>query len=326
LLVFLPSLLAICVEAGAWQRAIRMFGVRARFGSVLRVRVVSESLAAILPLGAVWAETMKPVLFARHAGFEMSTSVAAMAVRKYLLLASQAFYVALGFLAGKSALEAGFSRATGTPRWALVALAIAAALGGLSTWMAAALGEGRAFRAFLRLLARFPNATWRGWLARSGEAANRMDGSVRRFFSLSWHERLVVILPCLGGWLLEGTETWLILNLLGLSIHWGDAVGVESLVVLARHVFVFLPGGLGAQELGYAAFLSGDDPKALAACAAFIVVKRAKELAWAGVGASLLFAGRRSSPSPSHDGQAFLSHVSRSVPRSVTPDGHIPLS
>jgi hypothetical protein len=301
---------------------MRLFGARARFGDVLRVRDVSESLSAVLPLGAVWAETMKPVLFARYAGLDASASVTAMAVRKYLLLAAQAVYVAIGFLLGRHALEAGFARAAGTPKLAYVAIGIAVALGALSTWMAAALGNGGAFRGMVRFLARVPNAKWRAYLARSSEATSRMDVSTRVFFSLPWRARARVIAPCLAGWLLEATEMWLALNLLGVSLPWGDAVGIESLVVLARHLFVFLPGGLGAQELGYAAFLGGN-PATLAACGAFIVLKRLKELAWAALGGALFVAGRgidaRSSPAV----QPLLSHVSRDVPRSVTSDGQI---
>jgi len=62
-----------------------------------------------------------------------------------------------------------------------------------------------------------------------------------------------------------------------------------------RSVGCFAPGGLGVQDLGYVAALGAlGVPDAVTAGAAFVVMKRAKELAWALVGyASLLLPSMR---------------------------------
>jgi uncharacterized membrane protein YbhN (UPF0104 family) len=65
----------------------------------------------------------------------------------------------------------------------------------------------------------------------------------------------------------------------------------------------FSPGGLGVQDLGYMAFLSAlGIPEAPAVSAAFVVLKRSKEILWIGVGyALLLLGGERAS-----EARAFL--------------------
>jgi uncharacterized protein (TIRG00374 family) len=90
-------------------------------------------------------------------------------------------------------------------------------------------------------------------------------------------------LPCLLGWVLEATETWVFLLALGAPVSWGDALAVEAVVVLGRHLLVFLPGGLGIVELGYATFLVGTGVSA-DLCAAFVVMKRSREVSWAAAG------------------------------------------
>jgi uncharacterized membrane protein YbhN (UPF0104 family) len=70
---------------------------------------------------------------------------------------------------------------------------------------------------------------------------------------------------------------------LGANLSFNDALAVEALVVLGRHLCVFLPAGLGVLELGYATFLVGNGVS-LDLCAAFVVAKRLRELSWAALG------------------------------------------
>jgi uncharacterized membrane protein YbhN (UPF0104 family) len=65
-------------------------------------------------------------------------------------------------------------------------------------------------------------------------------------------------------------------------------------VLLFRHVMFLLPAGLGAQDAGYVAFLAAlGVPNPVSLGAAFVVLKRGKELLWAAVGYALLFADSR---------------------------------
>jgi uncharacterized membrane protein YbhN (UPF0104 family) len=108
---------------------------------------------------------------------------------------------------------------------------------------------------------------------------------------MSLPSRLLLSIPCLAGWILEATETWAFLWALGAPVSFGDALAVEATVMLGRHVLVFLPGGLGVVELGYATFLVGTGAS-LDLCAAFVVMKRTRELLWVLAGYLLWAADR----------------------------------
>ena len=94
-------------------------------------------------------------------------------------------------------------------------------------------------------------------------------------------------------WSLETVETWVLLRLLGVQLPLGTVFAFEASVSLLRSVGCFAPGGLGVQDMGYvAAFGAVGVPDAVTIAAAFVVMKRAKELIWAVIGyATLLVPG-----------------------------------
>ena len=49
-LLLVPSVLAICLETVAWRGAFTLLGARTRFSSLIRIRIATESLGAVLPL------------------------------------------------------------------------------------------------------------------------------------------------------------------------------------------------------------------------------------------------------------------------------------
>jgi glycosyltransferase 2 family protein len=287
LVLLLPSVAAIGFEVVSWRAAFAQMGIRTTLAGLYRVRVVSDSLGAVLPLGMVWSDAVKLPLLARHCGVPMSAGIAGIAARKYLLVLSQAGYLLCGFLLGRVALESGFGKITGHPEFAFVAVVFSVALVGVAEITALTLRGGQALQRVLKVLGRVPNARLRSSVDRFREQAVRTDGSAARFFAMRRLALVAIAMPCWGGGRIEATETWLMLRALGSELAWGDAIGVEALVVLARHLLVVVPGGLGIQELGYATLLGalGNDP---VTCAALALLKRSKELLWVAVGYLLL--------------------------------------
>jgi uncharacterized membrane protein YbhN (UPF0104 family) len=102
----------------------------------------------------------------------------------------------------------------------------------------------------------------------------------------------------LASWSTETIETWVLLRLVDVHLPLATVLAFEASVSLLRSLAAFSPGGLGVQDVGYVAALGAlGVPDAVTAGAAFVVLKRAKELAWALVGyASLLSPDARAAP------------------------------
>ena len=294
-LLLLPSIMALVLETHAWQLGLSLAGHRTRLLPLCGVRVASESLGAVLPLGAVWADAVKPPLLAARCGVPIPAGLAAVAIRKYLLVLSQAAYLAVAFVAGHDALRNGFAHATGMPGLRFIAVAASVVLAVVATTMAIVLGRGTVLRRLIDVL----ESTRFGLLRRAvGDRLERLrlgalgtDDVTAAFFRASHRDRARPLVCCLAAWLLEGTETWFVLRAIGATVGWSEAIGIEALVVLSRHLLPFLPGGLGVQELGYTALLGGigcDVNHAMS----LVVSKRLREAVWVSVGAVALSSGR----------------------------------
>jgi uncharacterized protein (TIRG00374 family) len=288
-LVLLPQLASLALESLGWQRAFRLIGCQPAFASLLRVRLATEALSQSLPAGALICESVKPLLLGRRCGLSVEASVAGMAARKYLLALSQSAYVFVLALLGFDAAQRVSHDVIQVDGLGFVGLVAGASLLGLALVMRQVFGRGRAAERVLQLVKRLPFERARRFGANTGAGFQRTDRAMERFFSSKVRELAAPALLFLGGWLLESLETWLILRLLGIELGFVEVASFEVLLSFLRNVLFVLPAGLGVQDLGYVTFLAAlGVPDAVNAGAAFVVLKRTKELFWIGVGYTLL--------------------------------------
>jgi uncharacterized membrane protein YbhN (UPF0104 family) len=287
-LLLLPQFLSLFVESWGWQAAFQGMGRRLPLLGLFRARLATEALAQTLPLGVVFCESMKPLLLARTCGADLSTSLTGMAVRKWLLVASQSLYVGgfacLGWLA-----LAGISRnLLGTAGLPWVVMAAALLLLVLAMLGHAWLGRGRVAANAHGLLGRIPSRWLRARLAPVAAECDQTDRRLQAFFGGAWSAPLP-LLAFLAGWLLEAVDTFLILHFLGVHLPWTTVGALEVTASFLRNVAVIVPAGLGVQDVSYLAFLRAlHVPDALNVAAAFLLLKRGKECFWAIFGYALL--------------------------------------
>ncbi len=289
LLLLLPQFCSLFVESAGWCWAFANLGRSLPLLRVFQVRLSTEALAMSLPAGALICESTKPALLGRLCGVPVGESIAAMVARKYLLLASQAVYVltlaGLGF-----GLLQGISRsALGLPGLGYVALGCGSAVALAALCIDRGLKQSSLAQSALAVLRRLPLSFVRRALEASAAHFGRTDDEISRYFRLPLRARLAPAVFFLLGWLLEAVETFVILRLLGVEVDFVTAASVEVVLSFVRNVVFVTPAGLGVQDGGYAAFLTAlGIPNALTVSAAFVVLKRGKELVWTAVGYSLL--------------------------------------
>jgi uncharacterized membrane protein YbhN (UPF0104 family) len=119
------------------------------------------------------------------------------------------------------------------------------------------------------------------------------DQHVREVLQSHVRGLMVAFVWILGGWFAEAGETWVLLRLLGIDLSFAMVLAFEPVVSFARSAAFFIPAGLGVQDAGYMAFLrQAGIPDAVNRAAAFVLLKRFKELVWIAVGWILLLATR----------------------------------
>ncbi len=288
-LLLLPQLVAISIESYAWKLTFHAAGARPRWRSLLRVRIATEALAQSLPAGVAFAESIKPALLARHAGLTVDQSVAGMAARKVLLLLSQCAYVVALAGLGFAALEAASMRVVGAPHLGVVTIGVGLTLGLGGIAAALLLRQSTLSRGVLELLSRLPSTKLRARLAGHSAAFHATDGALSSLFRAPPRRFILPLAGFGAAWLVEALETWLILWLLGAPVGFATAGGIEVVLSLVRNIVFVVPAGLGVQDFGYAACFTGFGlPEGASLAAAFILLKRSKELFWIGVGYATL--------------------------------------
>ena len=290
MLIAAPALIALGLESIGWSHVFQSLGQRVALGPLLRVRLITEAVAQTLPLGVIWAESLKPVLLDRHSGVETSRAVAGLVARKYLLVGSQALYVTLLSAFGFTTLCRLSRSLTGHAAFAWGAFAVSGVLGLLALGLCGAFARGSAAERLLALLRRIPNARWQRGLLRREASFASTDSLIERYFALGFAR--ATLLPgvfFLCGWLCEALESFLILKLLGVELDFFALASIEVSLSFLKNVLFVLPAGVGVQDVGYVACLSAlGVSDALTIGAAFSALRRGKELLWATVGYALL--------------------------------------
>lgn len=295
-LIVLPQFLSLLVESFGWRLAFEGMGRRFPLLGLFRARLATEALAQTLPLGVVFCESMKPVLLARTCGAELSTSLAGMAARKWLLVGSQSLYVG-GFALLSWPMLNGISRAVwgggGLAHALLGAGALLLLLAGSSYLL---LAHGRVASRLHRVLSRLPSSWLRARVAPLEARFLHTDAELKSFFASAFRSPLP-LLSFLLGWVLEAVDTFLILSLLGVHLPWSTVGALEVSASFLRNVVFMVPAGLGVQDVSYLAFLRAlNVPDALNVAAAFLLLKRCKEAFCASCGYAVLALDLRGLP------------------------------
>lgn len=290
----LPMGLGFALESLGWAWAFRRVGSSVPLLGMLRTRVASEALALTLPAGALLSESSTPFLLARHCGLRAEVSLAGMAVRKYLLLASQAVYILVSAWFGAATLERASRELLHGPGLSALLLGLGALVFVAALAVGLSLRGGRIAARVREVLTRVPWSALQRRLERSRERFAATDENLARFFRGSLLGASAPGLCFLLVWTLEALETFVILRLLGIGLPFEAVAALEVAVSFSRHVAFVLPGGLGVQDLAYVIGLRAlGVAEPLAAGAAFVLIKRAKECTWALLGYALLAADLR---------------------------------
>jgi len=288
LLALIPALGSGLIETLGWQSAFSLLGIKIGFLALFRVRTATEAAAQTLPAGVVFSESLKVALLSRG-GMAMDAAVSGTVARKYLLMTSQSAYLALAALFGFAGLEALSRYLIGRGGLTVLLLITGFGIGLGALFIRSALSRGRLATRVRELLRRVPNQRLQRSLSGNDSWSSATDGRLERFFRVRPRDELGVTAFFLAGWLFESFETFLLMRLVGVELDFGTAMAVEVVLSMLRMAVFIVPGGLGIQDAGYALFLQAlGVPEATATGAAFAVLKRSKELAYAVLGYGLL--------------------------------------
>jgi uncharacterized membrane protein YbhN (UPF0104 family) len=215
--------------------------------------------------------------------------VASLALTKAYLVATDGVYLALAALWAAGDVLAGRPHATWLP--ARAAAGSAAAMLVVGVGLLVLLRRASVATRLARFLQRLPIARFRRFIAARERSFHDIDTTATAYFASRARTRAAVFASFLFEWLIEGTETLLIVRFLGLPLPLGPILSLDALGSLLRVVVFFVPAGLGVQDATLILLLAAlGVPNPVAAGTALVLVKRSKELFWIAAGTTLLVA------------------------------------
>ncbi len=293
-LLLVPNLAAFVADTWGWWLSFARLGPRPRFRRLLAVRVMADALMLGLPSGSVVSETVQPYLLKRRCGVPTESAIVASVARKFFVVVSHGLFLGLSTLLAWPLLEEDSAVAIGRRGlpWLLLAaglVLVAVALGGVL-----ATAHGRMADRVHRGLD-WLGGRWLGsWLERNAGRFQRTDEGLAAFFRQEPIRLAPSILLYMLGWALRSFETWLFLWFIGSPVPMSAAMVIETALILVRAMAVPVPAGLGVQDAGYVLCLKAlGIPDATTVGAAFVILKRGKDLFFILLGFLLLGVGRR---------------------------------
>ncbi len=281
----LPSAAMYAVDSYAWNLCFARSASRFPFHRAYIIRIATDAVHNSIPAGVALAETAKALIARNELGIPLTDGFAAGMIAKINTAAAQSLFIVIGLSVLAVNLSGGSQFSAGAGESMYVAAAFAIAAGVALAWR---MYRGSAFGRVYAVLRRIPFKRFSAVLDTRKKAFVDLDHYISSFARHHARELYTSLALFFMGWMCAACETWIILDLLGNGANYLDALAIESAVSLLRIVFFFLPGGAGVQEAGIVALFASfgfADPVSLSA--AFIIVRRAKELVWIAAGYGL---------------------------------------
>ena len=291
--LLLPTFVATLSETFGWWLAFARLGGRPRFRSLLRVRIVTDAVMLGLPSGTVISESLQPYLLKRRCGVPFEAGIIAGLGRKFLVVMSHGLFLGLSVFLAWPLLQQASRAAIGRGGLPIILLAGAGALIVAALGLAALGVHGNVADRVHRLLDRFGGRWLGGWLERNALRFEAADEHLATFFTHRPAGLAPPLVCYLFAWFARSLETLLFLSLLGVSVALAGAMVMETALILVRAMAVPVPAGLGVQDAGYVLSLKGLGVEdAVTVGAAFVLLKRGKDLFWIAFGFLLFAMGR----------------------------------
>lgn len=244
-----------------------------------KVLMVGSALDTVTPLAGLGGEPVKAALLKRLYGVDYREGAASLVLIRTTDLVAQVVFISIGFILmyGQETLAPGY-------RWAA---AVGLVLLGLAIFLFFLVQRRRAFSWLRQKLQ--SGWIWRRLGGRGTQVLDALRDVEDRLVGFYAGERLRFIASvCFAfvDWTFSALATYVAIRWLGVPISFGDAIVIESFVILVRSAFFFVPGDLGTQDAAQVLICSavtGSAPLGLALAA----LRRIRDILFIGWGLAI---------------------------------------
>ena len=269
LVLLFPYVLAAALDTLAWRVLVAR---PVPFGLIFRARLAGEAVNLATPTMAVGGEPLKAYLLRPHV--PLVDGFVSVIADKTTIVVGQIFFLAAGLLAAHAVAPTGrlipiMTGLLGVEILAIGGFVVVQASGGLG-------GGGR-------LLGRIRSRI--GWAggARYLRGLGDLDRALAALYRDDRRRLLVSAVVHAVAWATGGLEIYIVMRLLGTDVPLLTSMIIEAFAGGVKFASFMVPASLGALEGGYVAFFEAFGLTATAGLS-FVLVRRLREMVWAGIG------------------------------------------
>jgi glycosyltransferase 2 family protein len=283
LVMLIPSTIMYTVEAYGWKVTLGPSAKDIPFWRVLAIKTAGEVVNLTTPAGYIGGEPLKAYLLTKH-HVPMVEGLASVVIAKTTKTIAEVLFILLGITLAFWRADSDGSLGQ-TVVAALVSVSVL-----LFVTASLVFAQRKGFFTWLLEFTRKVGLTLRFLEARE-EQLRSLDRMILKYYR---HNRRAVYSSTglfFLSWMAEALEVYIIIWYLGGPALIFSAISINALSVFIKGGSFFIPGSLGAQDIGNF-FLLKDFGYSDVACVTFALLRRFRELVWIGTGLLCLAALR----------------------------------
>ena len=289
-LILVPYLALHLIETFTWMKLFPRSITAIPFFKLLKIQIITETVSMTLPAGVAVGEPLRPFLCYRFLKIPLPAGVASVAIRKLMLGIAQGLYTFIGAIAGFSLLQKASLQMLGFEGLGYIMAATGSAVFLSFLLLLMLLLNGKAAHNLHGFLMRIPFKRIKTWLTAKESGFYDTDQELKSYKGPFTGRLFMVLLFYILAWFTLAIESYKILTLLGVPISFVQVLAIDTSITILRGLFFFIPSGLGVQDLGYLAFFQALGLQDfLAYGAAFVLLRRFKEVLWYAAGYGVMF-------------------------------------
>lgn len=280
--ILLPMIVVYGLEAWGWRLTLGAYAKNVGFLRLFAIRMAGETVNVTTPAAYVGGEPLKAYLLKQY-DVPMVEGLASVITAKTTMTLAQVLFILLGLGMGFWIID------DANHYWMAMLVSLGLLVFGVALFMVFqryGIGMGcltilRACRIRLKFLeTREPQL-------------RELDDTIRQFYTQYRGTFYVALGTFFLAWFCETLEVYAILYYLDVGVDVWTSISIAALTVFIKGGTFFIPGSLGAQEVGYTLLLMSFGYTEVTGIT-FALVRRLREILWIfiGLGCLMLLKGK----------------------------------
>jgi len=281
-IILLPMVVVYGLDALGWRLTLGVYAKNVGFLRLCAIRMAGETINVTTPAAYVGGEPLKAYLLKQY-GVPMVEGLASVITAKTTMTLAQVLFILLGLGLGLWIIG------DITHYWMTMVVSLGLLAFGVALFVVFQRhGIGMGCLTMVRAC-----GIRLTFLEAREQQLRELDDTIRQFYSKNRRTFYVALTTFFLAWLCESLEVYAILYYLDVGIDVWTAISIAALTVFIKGGTFFIPGSLGAQEVGYTLLLMSFGYTEVAGIT-FALIRRLREILWIviGLGCLMLLKGK----------------------------------